>query len=218
MTTHSLFRGAIMGCCLVALAGCRTPPDPEQVEAQLAPGMRKPAPSKVMLIETPKRMREDIIYPPSVEMGFFWSERTAEWRFKLPSGRYAHAGFRFLVPHNLAVSRDQFELVFRIAPATMTRYLWIGLVDGADHPNRVLVDLPIARYAPKAKGTGFVEVRIPLRDFPAQGNVVKNDTETIDDLTEPPFDWIDVAEIRVIHNGGRLPNRETIITDLRFER
>lgn len=218
MKTNHPHYGFLLLCGLVLLSGCRTPPDPEAVEANLAPGMRKPAPSKVMLIETPRRMREDIKYPDSTKMGFFWSEQSAEWRFKLLSGHYSHVGFRFLVPHNLAVQRDDFELIFNIAPATMTRYLWIGLVDGVDHPHHVLVDLPMSHYAPNAKGTGFVEVRIPLRDFSSIGSIVAKDTETDVEIPDAPFDWVDVAELRIIHNGGRLPNRETIITDMRFER
>ncbi len=201
------------------MTGCRTPPpDPEKVEAMLAPGMRKPAPKKVMLIESPKRMREDIRYPSSTQMGFFWYERSAEWRFKLTSGNYGHVGFRFLVPHNLSVNRNEFSLIFKIAPAAITRYLWVGLVVGVDHPQRVLVDLPMSRYAPGAQGKDFIEVRIPLRDFPESGNVISQDSESDKDGQFAPFDWIDVAELRVIHNGGRLPVSETIITDVRFER
>lgn len=218
MTRMSRLGSVIFLCGIVALAGCRTPPDPELVKANLLPGMRKPAPSNVMLIETPKRMREDIKYPASTQMGFFWVDKTAEWRFKFPSGQYSHAGFRFLVPHNLARDRDSFHLIFKIAPATMTRYLWIGLVDGVDNPRRVLVDLPMSRYAPQAKSTGFIEVRIPLRDFSSIGNIVVYNTETDLSVPDAPFDWMDVAELRIIHNGGRLPNREVIITDMRFER
>jgi len=218
MKSSGMHNGFIFLCMLVVLTGCRTPPNPEQEEANFPLGMRKPAPNKVMLIETPRRMREDIKYPASTQMGFFWNEQLAEWRFKLPSGQYSHVGFRFLIPHNLAVKRTEYELIFKIAPATMTRYLWIGLVDGTDHPNRVLVDLPMSRYAPQAKGTGFVEVRIPLRDFSSVGYLVANDTETDASVPDAPFDWVDVAELRIIHNGGRLPNREVVITDMRFER
>lgn len=208
-----------LSALLLALPACRTPPDPEAVEAALAPGQRKPGERKIMLIETPRRLREDYRYPDSTKSAFFWSGQEAEWRFKLTSGRYGHAGFRFLVPHNLATARDRYELIFNIAPATMTRYLWVGLVDGSDQPARVLVDLPMARYAEETSGKGFTEVRIPLRDFPADGAVLGGDDDATNGVRhEAAFDWIDTLEVRVIHNGGRLPNRETVITGLRFQR
>ncbi len=204
---------------LSGLTACRTPPDPEAIERATATGQRKPGEKKIMLIETPRRMREDIRYPATTRMGFFWSETTAEWRFKFPATGYAHSGFRFLVPHNLAYARDQYELRFRIAPAAMTKYLWIGLVDGLDEPERVLVDLPLQRYAPEASGRGFLEVRIPLRDFAARGVIIADPNAPLDaEPGESAFNWMDVLEVRFINNGGRIPARETIVTDLRFER
>ena len=210
--TATLLLGAVM------MAGCSTVPDPEQVEKSLAPGQRKPGASTIMLIETPKRMREDIRYPETTQMAFFWSNDQSEWRFKLPSGSYGHAGFRFLVPHNLSVSRDKYELRFNITPASMTRHLWVGLVDGVDHPERVLVDLPMSRYAPNAKGNGSIDVKIPLRDFPSRGPVLASEGNIANEMNEGEFEWVDVMEIRMIHNGGRLPSRETIITGIRFTR
>ncbi|HMO06010.1 MAG TPA: hypothetical protein PKC67_09295 [Kiritimatiellia bacterium] len=217
-------RAATLHLLLAALAlsgltACRTPPDPEAIERATETGQRKPGAKKIMLIETPRRMREDIRYPATTRMGFFWSETTAEWRFRLPATGYAHSGFRFLVPHNLAQARDLYELRFRIAPAGMTRHLWIGLVDGLDEPERVLVDLPLKRYAPDTSGRGFIEVRIPLSDFATRGVIIADPNAPLEaEPGEAAFNWMDVLEVRFINNGGRIPSRETIVTDLRFER
>ncbi len=172
-----------------------------------------------MLIETPRTVREDVRYPESSKTSFRWSNHSAEWHFKLASGRYGHAGFRFWRPHNLAPARDRYELIFKMTPAHMANHLWVGLADGDDHPDRVLVDLPLSRYVPNTKARKPIEVRIPLRDFPGTGHVLHGGQDASNEsLREMEFDWEDVSEIRIINNGGRLPDREVIITELRFQR
>jgi len=201
----------------VAATGCqitqrRTPPP----EDQLVAGVRKPAPSTIMLIGTPKYMREDTCYPESTKQQFFWSDETPEWRFKMPATGYAHAGFRFLKPYNLKPGLHEYELIFKLKPAFMAKHLWVGFVDGNDMAPNALTDVSISGYAKSAiTGSGFVEVRIPLRDFPKMGNPVHLQDEVTDDR-DVPFDWQDVLGIRFIHNGGRLPNQEVLITNIRL--
>jgi hypothetical protein len=203
----------------VATVGCqishrRTPePVDEQVD-----GVRKPAPALIRLIDNPKKMREDICYPESTKQQFHWSADTPEWRFKMPATGYAHAGYRFLHPFNLKPGINQYELIFKLKPAYMANHLWVGFIDGNDLAPNVLTDVSISGYTTEdAAGSGFVEIRIPLRDFPAMGNPVHFQDEVTDDR-EAPFDWQDVLGIRFIHNGGRLPNHEVLITNIRLKR
>ena len=179
---------------------------------------RPPAPAKILLLENPRRMHEAYTHPANVtKQAFYWKEKEAEWRFKLPTRGYGHAGFRFARPHNFLPERRHYSLIFEMEPAFMTRYLWIGLVDGDDQAPALMTDLPISTHVTSNKRSGKMEVRIPLGHFPDKGIPVTMN-EAVERADEQPFDWYDVREIRFIHNGGRLPSREVIITNLRIVR
>jgi len=179
---------------------------------------RQPAAATVLLLDSPREVREDYSYPPGkTQQGFFWGDEHEEWRIQFPAQGYAHAGFRFFRSKNLQARRDDYELILTIQPGSMARYLWAGLVDGEDAMPNVLIDRPLASYLKPGRLSDRVTVRIPLRDFADRGIAVVHD-QPLDGTTQHPFDWNDVREVRLTHNGGRLPHREVVITKLRFER
>lgn len=179
---------------------------------------RPPAPAKIMLFENPKHMHETYSYPMSeTQQAFYWKGQSAEWRLKLPTRGYSHAGFRFARAHNLEPQRNEYTLVFEISPPVMTRYLWIGLVDGDDLHPQLMTDVALSNYVFSARGSGSREVKIPLKDFPDVGAPIYTD-KPVENSERMEFDWQDVRGIRFIHNGGRLPAREIIIHNLRFVR
>jgi len=187
-------------------------------EDEVADGVRKPAPPLVMLIENPRVLREDVIYPAdSVKQSLLWQNQYAEWRFNLPVKGYAYAGFRFFKPYNLSLHIESYELIFSITPASKSRYLWVGLVDGDDQPGNMLIELPIKEFAKTQRGGGSTVVKIPLSMFPSSGIPAQLDSGLEDSLSAP-FDWQDVREIRLINPGGRLPPGDVVITEIRFER
>jgi hypothetical protein len=199
------------GC---SLYGPRQPPPETWIE-----GVRKPAPAKLLLIETPKVVREAHSHPVGeTRHAFFWAGQQAEWRFRLPGRGYGHAGFRFYRAHNVKPYLATTELRFTLRPASMARYLWVGLIDGDDEPPQVLVDLPLSDVIPLASGDGEIDVRIPLTRFPEFGQRVVVDTDMDPSFTPFPFDWQDVLHIRFLHNGGRMPERDVSITNLRLVR
>lgn len=214
----SIFSALSIVALINLTLGCHTPsrrvPPPAD---EVINGVRKPAAPTVELINFPKYVREDACYPDATKQLFHWSEKTPEWRFKLPSTGYSHAGFRFLYPHNLKSGLNEYELVFKIKPAFMARHLWVGLIDGNDIAPNVITDLSVFNYVGKAEANETIEVRIPIRDFPSTGHPVQFSDE-ITDNNEAPFDWQDVLGIRFIHNGGRIPSREVLITHIRFTR
>jgi len=217
---NTLWKNMLPGLAVGVLfmAGCQSSPSrSDSVTSEIA-AIRKPAPPRIMLIETPKAMLEDYSYPANAtKQVYYWKDTDAEWRFKMPTRGYAHAGFKFLHSYNLLPQRDRYEVIFQIEPVMMTRYLWIGLVDGDDQPPRRMVDVPLADYVPDTRKSGKIEVRIPLRNFPNFGIPVSPE-ESAEREDEGPFDWQDVRELRFTHNGGRLPAREVIITNLRITR
>lgn len=180
-------------------------------------GGRKPAPANVSLIGSPKEMREDQTYPSgSVKQAAFWTGRESEWRFNLPGKGYAYAGFRFVHSHNFLNQLDKYELIFTIRPASRTRNLWAGLVDGDDAPPHLVVDQPLADYADNTAGNGRATVRIPLNRFPALG--VPSEADAGYAATPAPFDWQDVIAFRLINPGGRMPAGDIVVTGLRIAR
>lgn len=202
---------------LVCLSGCRYI-SPAATDETAEEGVRKPAPAKVMLIESPRVMREDVMYPPgSVKQALFWQDHYAEWRFNLPVKGYAYAGFRFMYPCNLSRHLDHYKLIFTISPASKTRYLWVGLVDGDDQGGNILIELPLKDFSHSTRGGGRTEVVIPISRFPRSGIPAQLDTG-MEDSTPGVFDWQDVREIRMINPGGRIPPGDTVITHPRFVR
>jgi len=199
------------------LVGCQNPSQPSK-QADIIEGARKPAPALIMLIENPKVMREDVKYPSdSVKQVLYWQNHYAEWRFSLPVKGYSYAGFRFFIPYNLSQHIDKYDLVFTITPASKSRYLWVGLVDGDDQPGNMLIELPLKEYARQSRGSGRTEIRIPISRFPRTGIPAQLDSG-MEDSMSGDFDWQDVRGIRLINPGGRLPPGDIVITDLRFAR
>ena len=180
-------------------------------------GVRKPAAKKIYLIQTPRTIREDTIYPESTKQAFFWYEDVAEWRFKFPPSGYAHAGFRFLYPYNLSNGMDEYKIIFTIKPASMVKLLWLGLIDGNDIAPNLITDVSVGGYAKKQYGPGSTEVSIPIRDFPSLGHPVHFDA-VVAEGADASFDWQDVLGLRFIHNGGRIAPQDIIITHLRIAR
>lgn len=182
------------------------------------PGERAQAARKVPLIESPRHMREDTVYPPGkTRQAFHWQDHKAEWRFRLPAQGFAYAGFRFLTPHNLGYALDAYALTFTIRPAGRARHLWLGLVDGDDARPNVYVEVPLDRYLGDARSRAEVKVRIPLRDFPLTGHPVLGE-DGYEHSDPAPFDWRDVREIRFTHPSGRMPAGDVVVTDLMFRR
>jgi hypothetical protein len=185
--------------------------------ADVDSGIRQPAPDDIGLIENPKNIREDSRYPESTKQQFFWKSDESEWRFKLPANGYSHAGFRFRIPFNLSHAIDEYELIFTLKPAGMVQHLWVGLIDGNDKAPNLLTDISMSGYTTKGKAKDTVDVRIPLRNFPTTGTPV-DINESAENSGDTLFDWQDVLGIRFIHNGGRIPAREVLITNLRIKR
>ena len=211
--------GGIAALLMALAGGCATAPSGPEPEAR--PGERPPAPPVVGLINNPRDMREDYVYPgpPAAQQSFYWKSDQAEWRIKLPVAGFSYAGFRFLKPHNLQPRRHAYDIVFMFQPPIMARSLWIGLVDGDDQPGNILIEVPLADHVASGQGRGPIPVRIPLGAFPEEGIPLVRDRQPLDvEAPSRPFDWSDVREIRLTHPGGQLPNREIRITDLRFQR
>lgn len=196
------------------LAGCATPgPETPDVPA----GERKPAPRKIRFIDTPKAIREDVLYPRGkVKQSFFWQDQYAEWRFNLPVSGFAYAGFRFR-PLNLSPGLETYTLSFDLTPAHRVRHLWLALVDGDDDEQNLMIELPLEKYASNTSGAGTAHLTIPLRDFPLMGIPVHRESST-NQPASALFDWRDVREVRMIHHGGRMPAGDCVITEIKLER
>lgn len=216
-STKRIFYVIAAGGLLIASVGCHQPapgkPGPEVVYG----GPRAPAAERIPLIEHPRYVREDQIYPLSVTQTLRWKGREAFWDFTLPPEGFSYAGFRFLKPHNLAEHRNKHVVRFRIIPASMAEFLWVALVDGDDVVPNLVVDLPMARYV-KGRGSGAGRVSITLADFPHQGVTLQRTGLAAEVALEAPFDWNDVRGLRIINPGGKIPAQRVRITDLVIER
>ena len=212
--------GILLGLLLVA--GCAQAPPRQTFDPSIDHLPRAPAPPVLHLMTTPRDMREDYSHPPDlVYRAVRWDETGPKWTFRFPPRRYAYTGFVFFYSRNLRDYREQTDLVFDLAPAFMARHLWVGLIDGIDEPDRVMVERPVVHpSAPNPSGQKAMTFRIPLTDFSSQGVAVHRGEASLEDTREltQPFNWYDVREIRFTSPGGRIPGRDIEITNLRFER
>lgn len=210
-------RTIVLLVTLCILTGCQFFGNNGSEEPFNANGERKPAPKRVALIEQPRSIREDIIYPDSTKQSFYWRDRYSEWRFNFPRKGYAYAGFRIRIPLNLSRGIDKYELSFTIKPKSKAQRLWVALVDGDDTEPNTLVELPIKPYLGSTLGLRKHKVSIPIRDFPVMGVPVKKENGSV--TTEAStFDWKDVRQIRIINHGGTMPSGDIVITDISIDR
>jgi hypothetical protein len=211
----AVFHG-LMAFLMCSCQSARINPGVKVSAAEIDP--RPPAPDLIMLIETPRNIGEDALYPPGeVKQVFHWyGKNDAEWRFKLPAGQYTFAGFHFFKTFNVAHAVSEYNLTFSVRPASVAKSLWIGLLNRDQQPPVVLVDLPLSRYI-SSSSREQAQVTIPLHEFPASGTAMSQEPGA--DITRAyPFDWSDLAELRIISPGGQLASREVVVTDLAIYR
>jgi hypothetical protein len=213
------FRLAAALCVLPLGHACSPRGIPVSISSTDPNAPTPPAPDVILLFSHPRQVFADVLHPPGiVQQSLTWTDlKKTQWRFVLPADGYAYAGFGFYKSHNVIHGLGEYALTITLSPAHMTRHLWIGLVDGERQPPSVVVDLPLARYTATTRGKGPTKISIPLRDFPRDGSTANNGGD-VDRTFAYPFDWGDLAGIRLISQGGKIPVREVIVNELLISR
>jgi hypothetical protein len=221
MKCFRAYRYAMAAAGLLLAGSCSTgqKPRPEPAEPSLqitVPAVTNGSvrPQRIPLLNTPRRMREDYVYPePYTRQDFKWSGSYAEWHIRFTPQRYGYAGVAFIRPYDLTDFREDGVLQFRLKPARMARYLSFGLVDGKSRDPRVLTDLAIDEEG-GTESSDWVVIRIALGAFPRKGIAIE-DRDPSETFT---FDWTDVEEIRFITEGRNMPNQEITISQMLITR
>lgn len=165
---------------------------------------------RIALLNTPRRMKEDYVYPqPYTRQDFSWTGSFAEWRIRFTPQRYGYAGVVFTKAYDLSAFAQNGTLQFRMKPANMARYLSVGFVDGSSREPRVLADLALDEDG-GTDSADWAVIRIALSAFPRKGLAIedRDPSETF------AFDWSDVEEIRFITEGRNMPNQEVTIAQI----
>ena len=177
---------------------------------------------RIPLMSTPLEIRNDYVYPMTfMRQKLVWTDDESLWHMTFPSRRYAYAGIEFRQRVDISDVRREGRLVFRLRPARLAPFLSVALVD---HPTnqavRAMTDYWLQEAGP-FEGDGWAVVDIALTNFPAEAlPVVDGMTDPAEgvDLPRRPFEWACVKEIRFVSGGGRIPNQEVVVKNMRFQR
>jgi hypothetical protein len=196
---------------------------PLPASASLAPPPNPDVPHRIDILESPRQLRTDAVYPPmAARHRIMWDGDGLDWRMRFPPRRYAYASFTLRRPIDLAAHYPRMRLVFNIRPARSVNFLSVGLVDRPPTGVPALSDVELLNRAPPL-GDGWTRVSIPLGDFP-HGAPVKSSGSAAAPTASPtgsaprPLDWSRIQEIRIISPGGEIPAEEIAIRDIRFQR
>ena len=176
---------------------------------------------RIPLMSTPADIRNDYVYPMTfMRHKLVWTGGETLWHMTFPSRRYAYGGIELRHRINLAEERETTRLVFRMRPARLAPFLSVALVDQPTNRNdRAMTDFWMQDLGP-LEGDDWVNVEIDLTKFPSEALPVADGLQLepdTDSTKRRPFDWTSVREVRFVSGGGRIPNQEIIIKNLRIQ-
>lgn len=185
---------------------------------QAAPALAAPfTVRRIPLFTHPKDIREDYVYPPVyTQQRLIWGDPDMEWRMRFPTRRYAYAGIALRQPLDLSLDRPRARLIFRFRPAHLAPFLSVALVDSGARELPVMTDYWLQDVG-ALTGDDWVTIEIALASFPAEGVAVGPIGSAVDEKPRV-FDWAAVREIRFVSGGGRVPNQEIIVKQMRIQR
>ncbi|MCO5060460.1 MAG: hypothetical protein M9963_00410 [Kiritimatiellae bacterium] len=199
----------------------RSPPSPSSASKDAPPDLR--VPFRIEVLDSPRKLQSERSYPQSItQQALVWNEKGLNWQMSFPPRRYAYTGVVLRKALNLAPHKDRMNLVFRLQPASIARFLSVALLDQPETGQPALADVPLASFAPK-NDDGWQTVKVPLSAFPP-GEVLDADPDVHELGAVPhpdadrPLDWTQIREIRFISPGANIPARQIAVRDLRVQR
>ncbi|MBN1270602.1 MAG: hypothetical protein JXB04_13510 [Kiritimatiellae bacterium] len=205
-------RLSVMALCMAAAGtSCRHPAAGRA--SPLGSGPVAGLQPSIRLIDEPKEIRNDYVYPSGqASQTFAWGDSGGEWRVRPADQQYSYAGFHFRRALDFSGQRETTVLSFRLRPIGSEEHLAIAVADGTRNPPRILVDTPLADHKVwERRGWGLYAIRL---DRFADGGIVLDTPDGA--MASGPVDWSDIQEVRLITRTRRTWEQNIIIRDMQF--
>lgn len=190
---------------LVSLISCRTVPTSTNIQP-----LRTAIPLTV-LMETPRKIKQDYAYPDKTRQSFAWGRHGAEWRVLPADNTNAYAGFTLKNKQDVDRMREGTYLSFRMKPCVFDNHLYIGLVSGEPDANGVMTIKRLSEHRIREWGDwGLFAIR--LATFPDMGPAVGKSAPT----GRYPVDWTNIKGVRLIATPRGDWTEPLIIRDLQL--